>query len=30
LDMIPRDGADVRYSKKSGYWEPLCVWKIIK
>jgi len=25
LDMIPRDGADVRYSDKSGYWEPLLV-----
>lgn len=25
LDMIPRDGADVRYSEKSGYWEPLLV-----
>ena len=25
LDMIPREGADVRYSEKSGYWEPLLV-----
>lgn len=25
LDMIPRDGADIRYSEKSGYWEPLLV-----
>jgi len=25
LDMIPREGADIRYSEKSGYWEPLLV-----
>jgi hypothetical protein len=25
LNMVPRDGADVRYSEKSGYWEPLLV-----
>lgn len=25
LDMLPREGADVRYSEKSGYWEPLLV-----
>lgn len=25
LDMVPRDGADIRYSEKSGYWEPLLV-----
>lgn len=25
IDMIPRDGADIRYSEKSGYWEPLLV-----
>lgn len=25
LDMIPREGADIRYSVKSGYWEPLLV-----
>lgn len=25
LDMVPRDGADIRYSDKSGYWEKLLV-----
>lgn len=25
LDMIPRDGADIRYSDKSGHWEKLLV-----
>lgn len=25
LDMMPRDGADIRYSEKSGYREPLLV-----
>jgi len=25
MDMIVRDGADIRYSNKSGYWEPLLV-----
>lgn len=25
LEMIPRDGADIRYTKKSGHWEKLLV-----
>lgn len=25
LNMVPRDGADIRYSEKSGYWESLLV-----
>jgi hypothetical protein len=25
LEMIPRDGASIRYSDKSGYWEPLAI-----
>lgn len=25
LDMVPRDGADIRYFDKSGYWEKLLV-----
>jgi hypothetical protein len=25
LDMIPRDGADIRYNDKSGVWEKLLV-----
>lgn len=25
LDMVPRDGADIKYSERSGCWEPLLV-----
>jgi len=25
IDMMPRDGADIKYNKSSGYWEELFV-----